>query len=181
MAFYSTIHEIGVTPIANTDSGISPPAYVSNGTTSNIPTPPLVPGMIVTAKDPTYGAGEFILLAGVTSTVAGAAVVYNTSSFTTSLTPVGSNVPQPMAIAMSANALPTTWGWYQISGLAVANKSAAVSLAASAAVGFATAGVLNASITSAEVQGAVVAVTSTASATTVQVMLNRPHQQGRIT
>lgn len=181
MAFFSDIHTIGVTPIANTDSGIVPPGNVNIGSTTTIPTPPLVPGMIARAKDPTYGEGEFILLAGATSTAAGDAVVYNTSSFTTSRTPVGSNVPQPMAIAMAANTSTSTWGWYQIGGLAVANKSAAVSLATGAAVGFATAGVLNASITSAEVQGAVVGATSTASATTVQVMINRPHLQGRIT
>jgi len=181
MAFYSDIHTIGVTPIANTDSGFVPPGNVNIGSTTTIPTPPLVPGMIVRAKDPTYGEGEFILLAGVANTVAGDAVVYNTSSFTTSRTPVGSNVPQPMAIAMSANAAATTWGWYQIGGLAVANKTASASLVLGAAVGYASAGVLNASATGVEVQGAVVGATSTAAATTVQVMINRPHLQGRIT
>lgn len=181
MAFFSDIHTVGVTPIGNTDSGIIPPGNVNTGSTTTIPTPPLVPGMIVRAKDPTYGEGEFILLKGVTSTAVGSAVVYNTSDFTTSLTPVGSNVPQPIAIAMSANTSSSNWGWYQISGLAVAAKSASASLATGAAVGFATAGVLKASSTGVEVQGAIVAATSTASATTLQVILNRPHMQGRIT
>lgn len=181
MAFFSDLHTIGVTPIANIDSGVLSPSSVSSGSTTTYPTGPLVPGMIVRAKDPTYGEGEFILLAGVASTAVGDAVVYNTSSFTTSRTPVGSNVPQPMAIAMSANTAATTWGWYQIGGLAVANKTGSASLVVGAAVGFVTAGILNASSTGAEVQGAVVGATSTAAATTVQVMINRPHQQGRIT
>jgi hypothetical protein len=43
---------------------------MANGS-SAIPTPPLTLGMIVQAVDPTFGTGEFILLAGVASTAVG--------------------------------------------------------------------------------------------------------------
>jgi len=180
MAFYSDLHTLGVTPIANIDSGVLSPSSVSSGSTTTYPTGPLVPGMIVRAKDPTYGEGEFILLAGVASTAVGSIVIYNTSSFTTTLAPVGTNIPQPVAIAMSANTAATTWGWYQISGNSVALKSG-VSIAALGAVGIATVGTLSVTSTGSEIQGAVAASVATAAATTVQVMLNRPHMQGRIT
>lgn len=181
MAFYSDIHTIGVSPIADIDSGVLSPSSVSSGSTTRIPTPPLVPGMIVRAKDPTYGEGEFILLAGVASTAVGSIVTYNTTSFTTALAPAGANLPQPIAVAMAANTSASTWSWYQISGLAICKKSASVSFAANAAVGVTTAGGLNASATGAEVQGALVAAVSTAAETTVQVVINRPHMQGRVT
>lgn len=180
MAFFSDIHTIGVTPIANTDSGINPAGYANIGTATTVPTPPLVGGMIVRAKDPTYGEGEFILLKGVSSTAVGSLVTYNTSDFTTALAPAGANLPQPVAVAMSANTSSSNWGWYQISGLAVIAKNASVSLNANAAVGILTAGVLNASATGAEIQGALMAVTATTAATTAQVIINRPHMQGRV-
>jgi hypothetical protein len=181
MAFYSDIHVIGVTPIANTDAGIIPPGNVNTGSTTTIPTPPLMPGMIVRAVDPTYGEGEFILLKGVASTAVGSIVTYNTSSFTTALAPAGTNKPQPIAVAMSANTSSSNWGWYQISGIAVAAKTAATTLSADVAIGVATAGLVSASSTGAEVQGALVAVAAGTSATTVQIVINRPHMQGRIT
>lgn len=183
MAFFSDIHTIGVLPIANTDAGIIPPGNVNTGSTTTIPTPPLVPGMIVRAKDPTYGEGEFILLKGVASTAVGSVVTYNTSSFTTALAPVGTSLPQPIAVAMSANTSSSNWGWYQISGLAIMAKSSATSLAANAAVGVKTIGFIAASGSGKEVQGALVAAVASAASgrTTVQVIIDRPHMQGRIT
>lgn len=164
----------GILPIANTDSGVTFP-----NATSAAPSPPLHLGMIVRAHDPSYGEGEFILLAGVASTAVGSVVTYNTTSYTTALAPAGTNLPQPIAVAMSANTSASTWGWYQISGVAVATKSP-VTLALAAAVGITTAGLLNASATGAEVQGAIVAAAVTGGDTTVKVMINRPHMQGRI-
>ena len=83
--------------------------------------PPL--GTIVQANDPTYGAGEFIFLAGVASTVVGSAVVYNTDDFSTILTVA--DVIGPVAIAMSAN-INGQYGWYQISGKAVVKTGTVV-------------------------------------------------------
>lgn len=168
----------GLLPIASIDSGVTQP-----NASSASATPPLRVGMIVRGQDPTYGDAEFILLSGVTSTVVGSVVTYNTSSFTTALAAVGTNLPQPIAIAMSANTSSTNWGWYQISGIAVVKKTCTVSLAANAAVGVLTVGLIAGTGSGKEVQGALVAAVASATAgkTTVQVVLNRPHMMGRVT
>ena len=139
-------------------------------------------GSIIQGIDPTYGAGEFIYLKGVASTTVGAPVTYNTGSFTTALAPVGANLAQPIAFAMSAN-VASQWGWYQISGIAVAKKTCTVSLAANAKVGILTIGLLAGTGSSKEINGALVAVVASATAgrTTVQLVINRPVMQGRVT
>lgn len=160
------IHSLaGAQPIADTS------------TTQNHPI-----GTIVRATDPTYGQAEFIYLQGVASTAVGSIVTYNTSSGTTALAAVGSNKPQPVAIAMSAN-VASQWGWYQISGIAVCKKTCTVSLAANAAVGVLTAGLVAGTGSGKEVTGALVAAVASATAgrTTVQVVINRPRMQGRVT
>ena len=138
-------------------------------------------GTIVRAVDPTYGEGEFVYLLGVGSTAVGSIVTYNTSSGTTALAPVGTNKPQPVAVAMSAN-VASQWGWYQISGIAVAAKTATVSLAAGVAIGVKTIGLIASTGSGKEVQGALVAAVASAATgrTTVQVVVNRPHMQGRV-
>jgi hypothetical protein len=73
-------------------------------------------GSIVRATDPTYGAGEFIYLKGLDSTVRGTWVLYNLDDGSTTLLPA--NGIGPVAIAMAAT-VTGTWGWYQISGKAV--------------------------------------------------------------
>lgn len=164
MAYIIENARIGMQPIADTS------------TTQQHPI-----GTIVTAKDPTYGQGEFIYLLGVASTAVGSVVTYNTSSGTTALAAVGTNKPQPIAIAMSAN-VASQWGWYQISGIAVVKKTCTVSLAANAAVGVLTTGLIAGTGSGKEVQGALVAVVASATAgrTTVQVVVNRPRMQGRV-
>jgi hypothetical protein len=135
-------------------------------------------GTICTAVDPTYGVGEFIYLQGIGSTVAGTIVTFDAATFLTALAPATANVSAPVAFAMSAN-VASSYGWYQISGNAVAAKNATVSLNARQAVGVQTAGVLNSSITGLNVDGAVVQATVTSATTTVVVTINRPHMQGR--
>jgi hypothetical protein len=73
-------------------------------------------GLIVRAVDPTYGAGEFIYLQGVASTVRGSWVQYNADDFGTTL--AVANDIGPKAIAMAA-VVASRYGWYQISGKAV--------------------------------------------------------------
>lgn len=165
MAYGLTTAYIGAQPIANTD------------TTQKHPL-----GTIVRAVDPTYGEGEFIYLLGVASTAVGSLVTYNASTYTTALAPVGTNKPQPIAVAMSAN-VASQYGWYQISGIAVAAKTATVSLAAGVAFGVKTIGLVASTGSGKEVQGALVAAVASATSgrTTVQVVINRPHMQGRIT
>lgn len=63
-----------------------------------------------------YGYGEFIYLKGVASTAIGSWVTYATDDFTTAL--LVTSAIGPVAIAMSANIVATTGGWYQIWGKA---------------------------------------------------------------
>ncbi len=73
-------------------------------------------GTIVRATDPTYGAGEFIYLLGVSSTAVGSWVTYNLDDGSTTL--LAANAIGPVGVAMSAN-VGSQYGWYQISGKAV--------------------------------------------------------------
>lgn len=113
--------DAGFFPIASIDAGVNPPGYANVGTTTVIPTPPATLGMIVVADDPTYGAGEFICLKGVASTAVGTWVTYNLDDSTTTL--LTANAIGPVAVAMSANTAATTFGWYQISGKAIAKAA----------------------------------------------------------
>lgn len=164
MAYGLTSPYIGAQPIANTETTAKHPL-----------------GTIVRAVDPTYGEGEFIYLLGVASTTVGSVVTYSLSTYQTALAPVGANLPQAVAVAMSAN-VASQYGWYQISGQAVMAKSSATSLAAAAAVGVKTIGFIASTGSGKEVQGALVAAVASAASgrTTVKVMINRPHMQGRV-
>jgi len=162
MAYSLTTPYVGAQPIANTETVQKHPL-----------------GTIVRAYDPTYGEGEFIYLLGVASTAVGSPVVYNTTGYQTALAPVGTNLPQPVAFAMSAN-VASQYGWYQIGGRAIAKKTSGLGLAANAAVGVKTAGLVATTGTGKEIQGALTIGVSTAS-TTVSLIIDRPHMQGRIT
>lgn len=139
-------------------------------------------GKIVRAKHETYGEGEFIYLLGVASTVVGSVVTYDASTHLTVLSAVGGNIPRPVAIAMSAN-VASQYGWYQIGGIAVVKKQCTVSLAAGAAVGVLSTGLIAGTGSGKEISGAAVAAVASATAgkTTVLVTLSRPFKQGRIT
>lgn len=162
---YSVYNIAGAQPIANTE------------TTQKHPL-----GTIVRGVDPTYGEAEFIYLLGVASTAVGSVVTFDASTYQTVLCAVGGNIPRPIAIAMSAN-VAAQYGWYQISGIAVVKKTCTVSLAAGAAVGVLTTGLIAGTGSGKEIFGAAVAAVASATAgrTTVQVMLARPHKQGRVT
>jgi hypothetical protein len=155
MAYHFVDGRIGAQPIAEASSTKQHPL-----------------GTIVRAVDPTLGEGEFIYLAGVASTTVGSVVTYD-DSFQSALASIAVKVPRPLAVAMSANT--SGYGWYQISGLAVASKDAATSFAKGAALG-ATSGLAVAAASGLVVQNALVAVVASAKSdvTTVKVMVNRP-------
>jgi hypothetical protein len=95
--------------ITNGIAGIQPIATKS--TTQNHPL-----GKIVTAKDPTYGEGEFIYLKGVASCALGTWVTYqNDGGVTTRAT---ANAIGPLAIAMTSTTA-SYYGWFQINGMAI--------------------------------------------------------------
>lgn len=139
-------------------------------------------GTMVRAKDPTYGESEFVYCLGVASTAVGSIVTYDPTTYLTTLSAVGGNIPRPIAVAMSAN-VASQYGWYQVSGLAVCKKQCTVSLAAGAAVGVLSTGLIAGTGSGKEIMGAVVAAVASATAgrTTVTVMISRPHKQGRVT
>lgn len=180
MAYTFDEPRLGLLQIANTDAGVS---YTSPaGVTTIIPTPPAVLGSVVRAFDPTYGEGEFILLKGVASTIVGSCVVWDGTTYLTTLTPTTANTARPTAWAMSANASTSTFGWYQIGGTVVASKSA-VAIAPRVAIGINSTGKIGNTGTGKEIEGARSANLATvASATaTVTIVVDRPAMQGRTT
>ncbi len=132
-------------------------------------------GKIVTAVDPTLGEGEFIYLEGVGSTITGSIVRYD-DGFQTALNTSALTDSLPLAISMAA-CTASYYGWYQISGLAVAAKASATTMADGAGLGSAS-GLAIAVSTNVQIQGAVVRTVTTSSgsgATTVAITINRPH------
>lgn len=132
-------------------------------------------GTIVDAWDPTYGGGEFIYLTGVSSTVVGSIVNYD-DNFQTALDTAAVTGPsRPLAVAMSVN-VGSSYGWYQISGLATAVKANTVSFADGAGLGSAS-GLAVAVATGTVIQGAVVRAVASAKSdvTSVLIAINRPH------
>lgn len=181
MAYNFVEPQIGYLQIANTDAGITPPNQAAV-----IPTPPNTLGQTVRAFDPTLGEGEFILLLGVAGTAIGACVIWDSTTYQTTLAPSTANLARPVAWAMSAN-LATTFGWYQLSGSVTALKQVNHQIAGNLAVGISSsAGKIVASSSAGagkEIQGARKSASGTvASATTTCVIVvDRPHLQGRIT
>lgn len=161
MAFTKTSTAVGMPSITSTISS-----------TDYIKTVPL--GTIIQATDPTYGTGEFIYLEGVASTVVGSIVTYD-DSFQTALASTALNAPRPVAVAMSAN-IASQYGWYQISGIAVATKANTTSYAKGAALA-AGSGLAIAAASGLQISGALVAVVASAKSnvTTVNIMIDRPH------
>lgn len=163
----------GLLPISNIDSGI----VTAGGST--VPTPPLYPGMIVTAQDPVLGAGEFILLTGVASNFVGAVCRYNAPGFAAALVTgaAGQTGAYSVGVSMAANTSASTWSWYQIEGLAVIKKTAVQFVPNVPVFMSATAGRIKA-INSAGTQldGAQSANSATVTSTTstVTVAINRP-------
>jgi hypothetical protein len=99
MAYVITQNRLGQSLIGSIDSAAAVPV-----------------GTIVTATDPTYGAGEFIYLKGLDLTVRGTWVTYNLDDGSTAL--LAATAIGPVAVAMAAT-VTGKWGWYQISGKAV--------------------------------------------------------------
>ena len=158
MAFFVTSTVVGTQPIADTS------------TTQKHPL-----GTIVRAVDATLGEGEFIYLKGVASTVVGSIVNYDDNYQTALDTAAVTGPSRPLAVAMSAN-VASQYGWYQISGLAVATKANSVSFADGAGLGSGS-GLAVAVATGTVIQGAVVRTVASAKSdvTTVKIAINRPH------
>lgn len=97
-----------------TMSGYGGPRLQETDTTQNFPF-----GTTVRAYEPVQGAGEFIYLQGVASTVVGDLVNYNAFTGVTTRNIGTAITALPLAFAM-APTVANLFGWYQISGVAVA-------------------------------------------------------------
>lgn len=100
------------TPVGTT------PAITETDTVQRFPA-----GTRISGNDPALGDGEFVYLKGVASTAVGDAVKYDASGLTTRTVAATRG---PVAIAMSANTSTSTWGWYQVYGLAVVTAGTVV-------------------------------------------------------
>ncbi len=178
MAYTFDEKDIGLLPVGVIDTGYS----TANGTANAIPTPPNVLGSVKRAFDPTYGEGEFIMLKGVASTKVGSVVVYDGTTYLTTLAATTKNQARPIAISMTANTLTSGFAWYQIGGTAVAAKGTA-SIQPKVTVAVTTTGLIGNTNSGIELQGArsANAATLTAAITTITLIIDRPHMQGRIT
>ena len=142
-------------------------------------------GTVIRAIDSTLGGGEFIYLPTIASVVVGSLVNYRMSAsgvYTTAMNPNTANQASPVAVAMCAG-VASTYGWFQIEGNAVIKKTAVkvspnVALFQSATTGRVTSAVA----TGKQILGIRSGNTATvASATsTINVTINRPHNQGQI-
>lgn len=171
----------GYVPVANTDAGFT----TANGTALAIPTPPASLGMIIQGTDPTYGSAEFICLLGVANTVVGSLVIFDATTYQTTLCPSTANLARPVAVAMSA-AGAGVFGWYQLTGSAVVTKSLNHNIQPNLTVGIFSTGKIAAGSSAGngkEIQGArfTAAATAASAATTCVIVIDRPHMQGRTT
>ena len=178
MAYTFDEPKLGLLQINQIDAGFTPPNQATL-----IPTPPNKLGTVVRAFDPTYGEGEFILLCGVASNAVGSLVTWDGTTYIPTLCATTPNQGRPVAVSMAANTAATTFSWYQIGGTAVALKSTSSSFAATVALGVKSTGKVGAVASGVQILGARTAnAASVVSATTtVTVVMDRPHLQGRIT
>jgi hypothetical protein len=149
------------------------PPITTTSTTKGCPL-----GTIVRAvEDSTNEAGEFIYLQGIGSTAVGSIVIWD-GNFLTTLTTDAAILAKPIAFAMSAN-VASQYGWYQISGVATAKKTATIilpnvklyvgadALTATSATGKSIIGLRSGN-----------AATLASAITTVEVVCNRPTLSG---
>lgn len=138
-------------------------------------------GLIKEAEDPVFGAGEFIYLKGIASTVVGSLVDYDVYLGTTALSPATGGVGS-VAVAMSAN-VASQYGWYQIAGAAVVKAPNAMVVGTDVFMLAATPGsVDDASVNGEQILNAKVSTTTgTPAAGLAVININRPFHQGIIT
>lgn len=163
MAYTFLDSQIGLQPIATTDT-------VQNHRL----------GTIKEAEDPVYGAGEFIYLKGVASTVVGSLVTYDQYLGTTTLAPATGGKGS-VAVAMSAN-VASQYGWYQICGTAAVKAPNAMVVGTEVFMLAATPGsVDDAPVNGEQVLSATVSTTTgTPSSGLGLIQINRPFLQGQI-
>lgn len=152
------------------------------GTVSPVPVYP--GGKIIRASDPVYGNGEFVYLQGAAGTIVGTLVTWGATTagvptHQTTILPSAPNQGVPIAVATAA-ILAGQWGWYQISGVAIAS---AVTFAAPgpAYIGAAGQAIGTAAASKQILNAAGISAVGTPAAGQVLLQIDRPHAQGAIT
>lgn len=140
-------------------------------------------GIIVKGEDTADGGGEFIYGPGVANLTVGQMVTYNPRTGVVVLTPNTANLAQPVAVAMSANTAATSFGWFQIAGVATIKKIAVkvspnVALFQSSTTGRVTSVAASGKqlVNARSVNSATIASTTS----TVKVLLDRSFLQGAV-
>lgn len=171
MAYFPTESRLGLESFTNVDTATAVPL-----------------GTIVRGQDTAsgQGGGEFIYLPGVSGTVVGSLVTYQTGpagSQKTTLAPNTAHLAQPVAVAMAAPATTSNFGWYQIAGVAKIKKTA-IKINPSVPIYLSgTAGrVMSTQASGKQVLGAITvnAATVASATSTVQVLINRSFAQGQV-
>ena len=124
----------------STESFFVPQAIDETSTTQQNPE-----GLIISARDvgiTDYGTGQFIYLPGAASTILSDWVTYDQKTLATTLV-ASLTTKGKFAVAMSANAATTSWGWYQIQGQAVQTTTLTGNLDNNALFPTATAGAVD--------------------------------------
>ena len=171
-------NRLGIQPIAQSNAAL-PSQYQTGQSQEFGQAHPL--GTIVRAYDAnnTLGEGEFIYLAGCSSTAVGNLVYYNNLAGSTTIVPNTASTNYPVAVAMSAN-VKGQYGWYQITGVATILKTATkVSPSQKVAISSTAGRILGGSTAGKQVLNAIsVNAATVASATsTVQVLIDRPFME----
>jgi hypothetical protein len=182
MTYYLNENRIGGLPIAAIDTGV--PYVLPGGAAAVRPKSPTMLGSIVRAVDTDLGEGEFICLKGVAGTVIGSCVVWDATFATTlAAAAAATSGARPVAFAMAANVSPNTFGWYQISGNAIAAKDTGAAVNPNSPIAIASAGAVGPSAAGLEIEGARSTNGSTvlAATPTLPIFVSRPTVQGRIT
>jgi hypothetical protein len=163
---------------ASIEPFVVPQKFEDTSTTQKLPLGTIVRGQEVTTV--AYGAGEFIYLKGVASTVVGSLVTYDPFLATTTLAPATGG-KGPVAVSMSAN-VASQFGWYQIGGVAAVKAPNAMVVNAEVFMLAATPGsVDDAQVNGEQVVNAVVTTTTgTPSSGLALITINRPFLQGQI-
>ena len=180
--FSPTENRIGIQPIQQSNAA-TPSQYQVGQSPEFGQNHPL--GTIVRAQDlaSSLGEGEFVYLAGAANTTVGSLVIWNSVAGTTTLSPNTAHLGEPVAVAMSANTTATSYGWYQISGVARVKKTAVkvnpnVNIFLSATTGRVSSVVASGK----EIVNAITvnAATVASATSTVLVSIMRPFAQGQV-
>ena len=152
-------------------------------------------GTIVRGYDPVYGEGEFIYLQGVSTQVVGSVVTWNgygtvsgqtgtKSQFQAALAAATANQGQPLAVSMAAypsGSPATAFGWFQISGNAVAATNGTLATGPAKIYLAGTGQVTSTQANGAEVVNAInVTATGTPAANQAVISIDRPFAQGQV-